>query len=229
MASDNPAGAPAAKKVAVFDLDGTLLDTTRDLALAVNHTLAAFGMPELSPEQVIAYTGNGIVRLMEQSVPAGTPRDVWEQAFEEFKRYYGAHALDHTLPYAGVPECVAALRAAGMAVAVVSNKADFAVQEIIDARMPGCFDAVLGECEARGIRRKPAPDMVLAVLEQLGAGHDGLIYIGDSEVDVACARACGCPCVSVSWGFRSREELVAAGATRIVDTPDELQRVLLSM
>ena len=71
--------------------------------------------------------------------------------------------------------------------------------------------------------------MVLAVLEQLGAGHDGLIYIGDSEVDVACARACGCPCVSVSWGFRSREELVAAGATRIVDTPDELQRVLLSM
>lgn len=152
MASDNPAGAPAAKKVAVFDLDGTLLDTTRDLALAVNHTLAAFGMPELSQEQVIAYTGNGIVRLMEQSVPAGTPRDVWERAFEEFKRYYGAHALDHTLPYVGVP-----------------------------------------------------------------------------EVDVACAKACGCPCVSVSWGFRSREELVAAGATRIVDTPDELQRVLLSM
>ena len=188
MASENPAGAPAAKKVAVFDLDGTLLDTTRDLALAVNHTLAAFG-----------------------------------------KRYYGVHALDHTLPYAGVPECVAALRAAGVAVAVVSNKADFAVQEIIDARMPGCFDAVLGECEARGIRRKPAPDMVLAVLEQLGADRDGLIYIGDSEVDVACARACGCPCVSVSWGFRSREQLVAAGATRIVDTPDELQRVLLSM
>ena len=174
MASENPAGAPAAKKVAVFDLDGTLLDTTRDLALAVNHTLAAFGMPELSQEQVIAYTGNGIVRLMERSVPAGTPRDVWERAFEEFKRYYGAHALDHTLPYAGVPECVAALRAAGVAVAVVSNKADFAVQEIIDARMPGCFDAVLGECEARGIRRKPAPDMVLAVLEQLGADRGGL-------------------------------------------------------
>jgi len=219
----------AAQKVAVFDLDGTLLDTTRDLALAVNHTLAVFGMPQLPQDQVIAYTGNGIVRLIEQSVPAGTPRDVWEQAFDEFKRYYGAHALDHTEPYPGIPECVAALRAEGLGVAVVSNKADFAVQEIIDARMPGCFDAVLGECEARGIRRKPAPDMVLAVLDQLGAARDGLVYIGDSEVDVATAAACACPCVSVSWGFRSREELVVAGATRIVDTPDELRRVLLSM
>ncbi|PWM33532.1 MAG: HAD family hydrolase [Coriobacteriia bacterium] len=219
----------AAQKVAVFDLDGTLLDTTRDLALAVNHTLAVFGMPQLPQDQVIAYTGNGIARLMEQSVPAGTPRDVWERAFDEFKRYYGAHALDHTEPYPGIPECVAALRAEGLGVAVVSNKADFAVQEIIDARMPGCFDAVLGECEARGIRRKPAPDMVLAALDQLGAARDGLVYIGDSEVDVATAAACACPCVSVSWGFRSREELVVAGATRIVDTPDELRRVLLSM
>lgn len=219
----------AAQKVAVFDLDGTLLDTTRDLALAVNHTLAVFGMPQLPQDQIIAYTGNGIARLMEQSVPAGTPRDVWERAFDEFKRYYGAHALDHTEPYPGIPECVAALRAEGLGVAVVSNKADFAVQEIIDARMPGCFDAVLGECEARGIRRKPAPDMVLAVLDQLDAARDGLVYIGDSEVDVATAAACACPCVSVSWGFRSREELVVAGATRIVDTPDELRRVLLSM
>lgn len=219
----------AAQKVAVFDLDGTLLDTTRDLALAVNHTLAVFGMPQLPQDQVIAYTGNGIARLMEQSVPAGTPRDVWERAFDEFKRYYGAHALDHTEPYPGIPECVAALRAEGLGVAVVSNKADFAVQKIIDARMPGCFDAVLGECEARGIRRKPAPDMVLAVLDQLDAARDGLVYIGDSEVDVATAAACACPCVSVSWGFRSREELVVAGATRIVDTPDELRRVLLSM
>lgn len=219
----------AAQKVAVFDLDGTLLDTTRDLALAVNHTLAVFGMPQLPQDQVIAYTGNGIARLMEQSVPAGTPRDVWERAFDEFERYYGAHALDHTEPYPGIPECVAALRAEGLGVAVVSNKADFAVQEIIDTRMPGCFDAVLGECEARGIRRKPAPDMVLAVLDQLGAARDGLVYIGDSEVDVATAAACACPCVSVSWGFRSREELVVAGATRIVDTPDELRRVLLSM
>ena len=216
----------AAQKVAVFDLDGTLLDTTRDLALAVNHTLAVFGMPQLPQDQVIAYTGNGIARLIEQSVPAGTPRDVWERAFDEFKRYYGAHALDHTEPYPGIPECVAALRAEGLGVAVVSNKADFAVQEIIDARMPGCFDAVLGECEARGIRRKPAPDMVLAVLDQLGAARNGLVYIGDSEVDVATARNAGLPCISVSWGFRDRDVLVGAGAETICDDMDALYRAL---
>lgn len=213
---------------AVFDLDGTLLDTTIDLALAVNHALAAYDLPERPQAEVISFTGNGIVRLIERSVPKGTPDDLREQVFAEFKRYYGEHALDHTLPYEGVPEAVAALREAGMKLAVVSNKADFAVQEIIAARMPGAFDAVLGECEARGIRKKPAPDMVDAVLEQLGADREGLVYIGDSEVDVATARGCGCPCVNVSWGFRSREELLAAGATVIVDTPDELRRVLLS-
>lgn len=212
---------------AVFDLDGTLLDTTRDLALSVNHALAAVGLPERDPAEIIAFTGNGIVRLMELSVPAGTPRDLWQRAFDEFKRHYGEHALDHTEPYEGVPACVAALRAAGLRVAVVSNKADFAVQQIIDARMPGAFDAVLGESEAEGIRKKPAPDMVDAVLERLGAERAGLVYIGDSEVDVETARACGCPCVSVTWGFRSRDELLAAGATTLVDTPSELRRVLL--
>ena len=187
---------------AVFDLDGTLLDTTRDLALAVNHALAAFGMPTRPEKDIISFTGNGIVRLMELSVPEGTPDDLYEQVFAEFKRYYGDHALDHTEPYDGVPALIADLHAAGLKTAVVSNKADFAVQQIIDARMPGAFDAVLGECSS-------------------------LVYIGDSEVDVATAAACGCPCVNVSWGFRTREELVAAGATTIVDTPDELRRVLL--
>lgn len=212
---------------AVFDLDGTLLNTSIDLALAVNHALEAFGMPTRPEKDIISFTGNGIVRLVRRSVPEGTPDDLYEQVFAEFKRYYGAHALDHTEPYDGVPALIADLRAAGLKTAVVSNKADFAVQEIIDARMPGAFDAVLGECEAAGIRKKPAPDMVDAVLERLAADRSGLVYIGDSEVDVATAAACGCPCVNVSWGFRTREELVAAGATTIVDTPDELRRVLL--
>lgn len=219
--------APA--RTVVFDLDGTLLDTTVDLALAVNHALAAFGLPQRPEADIIAFTGNGIVRLVERSVPAGTSRELWQQVFDEFKRWYGLHALDHTMPYDGVCECVRALRAAGVHCAVVSNKADFAVQEIIAARMPGYFDAVLGECEAKGIRKKPAPDMVEAVLGRLGAGPEGLVYVGDSEVDVATAAACGCACVACSWGFRTREELVEAGAETIVDTPDELRRVLLGI
>lgn len=215
-------------KTAVFDLDGTLLNTAIDLALAVNHALVAYGMPERDEAEIISFTGNGIVRLVKRSVPAGTPHDLWQRVFDEFKAYYGDHALDHTLPYEGIPELIANLRAAGVRCAVVSNKADYAVQEIIDARMPGCFDAVLGECEERGIAKKPAPDMVMAALKSMGAGPEGLVYIGDSEVDVQTAAACGCPCVACSWGFRTRAELVAAGAATIVDTPDELQRVLLA-
>ncbi len=212
----------------VFDLDGTLLDTTVDLALAVNHALEAHGLPRRPEEEIIAFTGNGIARLVERSVPEGTPRELWRSVFDEFKRWYGIHALDHTEPYAGVPECVDALRAAGVACAVVSNKADFAVQQIISARMPGRFDAVIGECEDRGIAKKPAPDMVEAALGRMGRGREGLVYVGDSEVDVATAQACGCPCVACSWGFRSRAELVEAGATIIVDTPAELRRVLIA-
>ncbi len=223
-----PSASPCAPaQTVVFDLDGTLLDTTVDLALAVNHALEAFGLPRRSEADIIAFTGNGIVRLVERSVPEGTSHGLWQQVFDEFKAFYGVHALDHTEPYAGIRECVAALREAGVPCAVVSNKADFAVQEIIAARMPGCFDAVMGECEDRGIRKKPAPDMVDAALARMGRGREGLVYVGDSEVDVATAAACACPCVACSWGFRTREELVEAGATTIVDTPDELRCVLL--
>ena len=214
-------------KTVVFDLDGTLLNTATDLALAVNHALEAFGLPLRSEAQVISFAGNGIVRLTERSVPEGTPRELWQQVFDEFREWYGAHALDHTLPFEGIPECVEALRAAGIRCAVVSNKADFAVQQIIDSRMPGSFDAVLGECESRGIAKKPAPDMVDAALAQMGRDREGMVYVGDSEVDVATAAACGCPCIACTWGFRTREELVAAGARTIVETPTELQRVLL--
>ncbi len=214
-------------RTAVFDLDGTLLNTAIDLALAVNHALAAFSLPERPEADIISFTGNGIVRLVERSVPEGTPRELWQQVFDEFKGWYGEHALDHTLPYEGIPELIETLRGAGVRCAVVSNKADYAVQEIIASRMPGCFDAVLGECEERGIAKKPAPDMVYAALDAMGAGREGLVYVGDSEVDVQTAAACGCPCVACSWGFRTREELLAAGATTIVDTPDELRRVLL--
>ncbi|WP_321973529.1 HAD family hydrolase [Paratractidigestivibacter sp.] len=211
----------------VFDLDGTLLNTAIDLTLAVNHALEAFGLPRRAEEKIISFTGNGIVRLVERSVPEGTSRELWQKVFDEFKSWYGEHALDHTLPYEGIPQMIAALREAGIKCAVVSNKADYAVQEIIASRMAGCFDAVLGECEERGIAKKPAADMVDAVLAQMGRVREGLAYVGDSEVDVATAASCGCPCVACTWGFRTREELAAAGAQTIVDTPAELQRVLL--
>ena len=114
-----------------------------------------------------------------------------------------------------------------MRLAVVSNKGDFAVQELVARQFPDAFDAILGESEAAGIRKKPAPDMVEAALERMGASRESMAYIGDSEVDVQTAASVGCPCISCTWGFRSVDDLLAAGATTFVDTPAELERVLL--
>ena len=214
-------------KTAVFDLDGTLLDSLEDLHLSTNAALAAHGMPTHSIDDVRRFVGNDIALLIHRAVPAGTPADVESAVLEDFKRHYGAHCEDHTGPYPGIPQMLAHLREAGVSVAVVSNKADFAVQELVARQFPDTFDAVLGENEAAGIRKKPAPDMVEAALERMGATHEGLVYVGDSEVDVQTAASVSCPCVSCTWGFRSVAQLVEAGATTFVDTPDELERVLL--
>lgn len=215
-------------KTAVFDLDGTLLDSLEDLHLSTNAALAAHGMPTHSIDDVRRFVGNGIALLIHRAVPAGTPADVESAVLEDFKRHYGAHCEDHTGPYPGIPQMLAHLREAGVSVAVVSNKADFAVQELVARQFPDTFDAVLGENEAAGIRKKPAPDMVEAALGRMGVTREGMAYVGDSEVDVQTAEAVGCSCISCTWGFRGRDELVAAGATAFVDTPDELERVLLA-
>lgn len=217
-----------AYETVVFDLDGTLLDTLEDLMISTNAALAAHGMPERTLDEVRRFVGNGAALLAHRAVPAGTPPEEEASVLEAFKRHYERHCEDHTAPYDGVPELLAHLREAGARMAVVSNKPDFAVQELVERRFPGVFDCALGECEERGIRRKPAPDMVEAVLERLGTSRDGLVYVGDSEVDVATAAACACSCLACSWGFRDRDQLVAAGATTIVDTPAQLERVLLA-
>ena len=208
---------PACETV-IFDLDGTLLDTLCDLHLSTNAALAAHGMAPRTKDEVRRFVGNGIALLIHRAVPEGTPAEVEAAVLDSFRAHYGAHCEDHTAPYPGIRELLASLRAAGLGLAVVSNKADFAVQELVGRQFPGAFDAVLGENEAAGVRKKPAPDMVEAALA----------YVGDSEVDVATASAVGCRCVACSWGFRSVAALVEAGATTIVDTPAELERVLLA-
>ncbi len=216
----------------VFDLDGTLLDTLADLEASVNHALAQAHLPARTTDEVRLFTGNGIRRLIERSVNEDRehPADAStvEAVLEEFKRHYAAHCQDHTAPYPGVIELVDHLKHAGVRVAVVSNKADFAVQELVERQFPGTFDCVLGEREEAGIRKKPAPDMVNVALERMGGERAGLVYVGDSEVDVQTAQNVGCSCLSCSWGFRERDWLVRAGATTIVDTPTELERVLLA-
>ena len=169
--------------------------------------------------------GNGIRRLIERAVPAGTAAPVIEETLTVFNQYYAAHCGDHTCPYPGIPELLQALRQAGMYTAVVSNKADYGVQELCRQYFPGQFDVAVGQRD--GIRTKPAPDAVLAVLKQLQVAPEQAVFIGDSDVDVCTARNAGLPCFAVDWGFRERTVLEQAGATAIFSDAAALQQALL--
>lgn len=210
----------------VFDLDGTILDTLEDLHASVAHTLAALGMPPRTLAQTRASVGNGIRRLVERSIPDGTANPLFERAFEEFRAHYAAHSEDATAPYPGVVELVARLRGRGVACGVCTNKDDDVAQVLIPHFFPRVFGAVQGVRD--GIEPKPAPDSALAVLRALGGTPDDACFVGDSEVDVATAANAGLPCIAVTWGFRTRDQLAAAGATTFADTMGELERLVLA-
>lgn len=209
-------------KTYVFDLDGTLLDTLADLAASTNYALRSCGMPEHSQDDVRRFVGNGVRLLMERAVPGGAANPAFEDAFESFRRHYMQHSLDTTRPYEGVPEMLEELKAGGCRLAVVSNKMMAATVELCRHFFPETIEVAIGEHEAEGIRKKPAPDTVFAALRQLGVGEDGAVYVGDSEVDVQTAQNAGLPCISVLWGFRDRQFLLEHGATTFVSRPEEL-------
>ena len=206
----------------IFDLDGTLLDTLGDLAASVNYAMRTHGMPEHTVDEVRLFVGNGVRRLMERAVPGGAAHPAFEAAFATFRRHYMEHSLDTTRPYEGILELLQELKRRGRHTAVVSNKFDAATKELCRHFFPDTIDVAVGEHEAEGIRKKPAPDTVLQALSQLGVGQEGAVYVGDSDVDIQTARNSGLPCISVLWGFRDREFLLAHGAETFVSQPSEL-------
>lgn len=206
----------------VFDLDGTLLDTLDDLTDAVNAALSAYGCPVRTRGEVRSFVGNGIRLLIERAAPKDSPRP---EILAEFKRFYGEHCCDKTKPYPGVEEMLRKLRARGARTAIVSNKADFAVQELSARYFGNLVLAAVGENEEAGVRKKPAPDSVFTALELVGGKKEGAVYVGDSEVDIETAANAGLPCVSVTWGFKSRKFLSERGASLLIDTPEELLKL----
>ena len=205
-----------AYEIYIFDLDGTLLDTLQDLAASVNYALRQHHMPEHSIDDVRRFVGNGVRRLMERAIPEGAANPAFEAAFATFRKYYMEHSLDTTQPYDGIPELIHELKKRGCRMAVVSNKMMAATQELVHHFFPE-IEVAIGEDEAAGIRKKPAPDTVFVALKQLGEGS--AVYVGDSDVDLATARNSGLPCISVLWGFRDRDFLLAHGATTFVEQP----------
>ena len=206
----------------IFDLDGTLLDTLGDLASSVNYALRTHGMPEHSIEDVRRFVGNGVRKLIERSVPSGTENPNFEATFATFREYYMQHSLDTTRPYDGIPETLAALKAKDCRLAVVSNKMMAATQELCRHFFPDIIEVAIGENEAEGIRKKPAPDIVYASLRELGVDKHSAVYVGDSDVDIETARNAGLPCISVLWGFRDRDFLIQHGAKTFISAPQEL-------
>ena len=202
----------------LFDMDGTLLDTLADLTAAVNHTLARYVYPRRTIEQVRKGLGNGAAKLMAAMLPQGEETPGFADIMRDYRAWYQAHACVETCPYPGVPEMLKRLRQRGCKVAIVSNKPHGAACELAERFFPGV--PTFGERPETP--RKPAPDMVFHALTALGAGKEGAVYVGDSEVDVQTARNAGLPVIGVAWGFRGREALAAAGAETIVDTAAEL-------
>jgi len=209
-------------QAAIFDLDGTLLNTLGDLCDAVNCALERLDLPKRSEEEVREFVGNGVGRLIELAVPEGTAGEVESECLAAFRERYEAHMLDRTAPYPGVIELLTKLRALGVKRCVISNKFDEAVSQLCERFFSGLVDFSVGESPAT--RRKPAPDSALRAIELMGVPADRTLYIGDSEVDGATAKAAGVDYVGVSWGFRSRETILESGAMTVVDSPDELLR-----
>ena len=206
----------------IFDLDGTLLDTLGDLASSVNYALRSHQMPEHSVDDVRRFVGNGVRLLMERAVPQGAANPKFEETFATFRQHYMQHSLDTTRPYPGIEQTLQQLRHRGCNIAVVSNKLHAATQELCRHFFPDTVQVAIGENEAAGIRKKPAPDTVIEALRQLGAAPDDAVYVGDSDVDIQTARNAHLPCISVLWGFRDRKFLVDHGATTFITHPNEL-------
>ena len=208
----------------IFDLDGTLLNTLEDLMDSVNYGLKAYHMPERSLEEIRCFVGNGVERLIELAVPEGTGDLEREKVFAQFKAHYKIHCNDKTGLYPGVEELLARLKEEGFAMAIVSNK----LQEGVDALNEQYFDryveTAIGARE--GIRKKPAPDTVMEALRILDLPKERVVYVGDSEVDIATAQNVGMDCITVAWGFRTRKEQEKAGAKVFVERPEEIVELL---
>lgn len=207
-------------KLAIFDMDGTILYTLVDLKNSMNYTLEQFEYPLRTLDEIRLFVGNGIRNLIIRAAPTGTDDATIDKMFSVFNEHYSVHCNDNTRPYDGITDLIKQLRINGVKTAVVSNKANYAVQTLVEKFFCGLFDYAVGE--KAGVRKKPCPDSVNEVLSTLNIDRKDAVYIGDSEVDIATAKNAKMDCISVDWGFRGRDVLIKNGATVIVSKPDML-------
>ena len=208
----------------LFDFDGTLLYTVKDLADAVNYAISKRGYSAHTVGAIQRMVGNGVNMLVARALPQGFDTPDYEAIMDDFRAFYAAHCFDHTREYDGVQELLHSLKSRGVKMAIVTNKYQAAAEELRVKFFADTVGLIVGDLPTR--RRKPEPDGVYAALEALGADKAGAVYVGDTEVDMQTAENAGIDCISAAWGYRTAEELRALGARRIAETPGKLLEML---
>ena len=212
------------KKCVIFDLDGTLLYTLEDLKNSVNFALSKNGFKERSLDEVREFVGNGIENLMRKSAPQNITENEFQLCFADFKTHYKIHSEDYTKEYDGITDMLKTLKENNVLLAVVSNKADFAVNTLCEKYFPDLLDCAFGERE--GIKRKPSPDSVNEVVKLLNVEKENCFYVGDSDVDVKTAHNADVKCIACTWGFRSRNVLENENPEYIIDSVNEILKIV---
>lgn len=215
------------KKLAIFDLDGTLLNTIDDLGHAANYALEKNGYPTHSIASYPFFVGNGVRRLIERVLPEDARTvNIVDRLLVHFKEYYNEHNTDFTVPYQGIPELLNKMSAHGVAIAVASNKYQQATEKLINHYFPNIsFVAVEGQKD--NVPVKPDPSIVFEILSKAKMPKADTIYIGDSGVDMETARRACVDSVGVTWGFRPEKELIESHADNIVNSPSEIAALVL--
>jgi phosphoglycolate phosphatase len=209
-------------KLIIFDLDGTIINSLSDLAIACNYVMKQHGYPEHPLADYNNFVGNGISKLIERALPEEhRDKEYVTQIRAEFIEYYKQHIHDKTYPYEGIKDLLKELANRGIMIAVASNKFQSGVDELLEYFFPEInFVAKMGQSDNMPV--KPNPTMVYTIIDKAGASKADTLYVGDSNVDMKTARNAGLLPVGVTWGFRTREELIENGAWQIVDKPAEI-------
>ena len=209
-------------KCAVFDLDGTLLNTLKTINYYLNFALKKSGLGEVSQEDTCSFVGDGARKLITRALGrVGAGEEYFDTVYEDYNKAYNSDPYYLTEPYDGISEALDILKSRGIKLAVLSNKPDFATKSAVQHFFGDRFSIALGGCDH--IPLKPAPDSLLSILSKLCVSTDEVIYIGDYEPDILTAKNAEIELsVSVSWGFRTREQLISAGAKLLINRPDEL-------
>ncbi len=211
-------------KAVLFDMDGTILDTLKDIQIAVNFACEQKGFKMQSLDKIRQSVGNGAFKLIERIVPSGLSKEEITEVFNIYQSYYDKHHTLHTGPYPGILALLKKLKDSGYLLGVVSNKFEHLVEILNQQLFKGYFDVSIGE--TKGVPIKPAPDMIYRALEQLHVTKQETIFVGDSDTDIITAKNASLISVGVTWGFRDKDILIQHGADYIIHYPKELLDIL---